>query len=187
MVCYRTHYHVKTLFKGKRSNFCQQVKVMAKFNTPTYLPALFQAQLTDVPFLINIFQKPHQSTLNEVTERSKRDLAMQGHKLDAQSSRPPRRTDGVNFDSPSAVRSTASRSSRTKLPNPPPAVSPSSGPVAHSASSNPRRNPPTVTSETVRSNRGRARPQGISSESRPSNTQASAAPPRKPTTRKKIV
>ena len=100
------------------------------------------------------------------------------HKLEGRSSRPPR-TDSVNSESPSTVRSTAPRSSKTKLPDQytRAAASHPEGPVTHSASSNPQRTLSTVTSEGVRSNRGRARVhQGSSSESQPSSTYRAESP-----------
>ena len=155
--------------------------------------AAFQDLFSDACYA---FQKPQQSSLaSDFTERVKResDVTMPveiHHKLEGRSSRPPR-TDSVNSESPSAVRATVPRSSQTKIPDrlPRAPASRPDGPVTHLASSNPRRTPPTVTSEGVRSNRGnrgRARVhQGSSSESQPSSTHVAA--PTKKTTKKKIV
>lgn len=103
--------------------------------------------------------KPQQSSLKDSSERFKRELpvqkAMEGRKLEARSSKP------------SAVRST----SKPKLPDPPLAINRVTDSASQSISSNPRRNPPTVTSEVGRSNRGRARQQsGSTVESRSTNS-----------------
>lgn len=100
-------------------------------------------------------------------------------------SKPLRSDSGKVAESPSAVQSAVSQSRKAKdiLP----AIKRSGDSAAYSNSSNPHRNPPTVTSETVRSNRGRPQAlQQTSSEFQSRNTQT-AASKRKSSTRKKIV
>ena len=96
-------------------------------------------------------------------------------------SKPLRSDSGKVAESPSAVQSAVSQSRKAKdiLP----AIKRSGHSAAYSNSSN----PPTMTSETVRSNRGRPQAlQQTSSEFQSRNTQT-AASKRKSSTRKKIV
>ena len=151
--------------------------------------AAFRDLFTDACYA---FQKLQQSSVaSDFTGVVKREsdvrMPVEMNKLEGRSSKPPR-TVSVNSESPKAVRSSVPRSSKTKRPDryPRPAASRPDGPITHLASSNPRRNPSTDTSEGVRSNRGRARvQQGSSSESQPSSIHAAA--PTKKTIKKKIV
>lgn len=139
--------------------------------------------------------KPRQPSINDYTERSRRDvehkMTMQNHRSEARASR-PRHTD----TSSSVARVSASHSSRTKATGSLPPVVPVSKPSVSlngssrlSVPSNPRRNPPTahLLEHEVRPNRGKSRPQGHLESVRPTNTQASTPPKKTSSTRKKIV
>lgn len=99
--------------------------------------------------------------MDEATQRSIKDssgkLPSQVNKSGTRSSKPWQ--DGVHIDSAAAVRSNASRSSKTTFQGSPKTVNPSSGSSAH-MSPNPRRNPVEgvniVSAAAVRSNVSRS-------------------------------
>lgn len=126
------------------------------------------------------------------TERNRRyfehKVGIQNHRSEETRSK-PRHTDS----SASLMRVAGSRSSRSKPTGTLPPLDQTSFSVtsssAQSLSSNPRRNPPTpyLPEREIRQNRGKPRSQGHLEPVRPSNPQASAAPRKTSSTRKKIV
>ena len=136
---------------------------------------------------------------DELTERNRRRdtdhkiNTSQSLKSESRASKP--RQAGISSlksDSSSAMRATATHTNRTKVSKPSaPVPKPISvnGSSLHSAHSNPRRNPPTTSSDEqgVRWNRGRPRIQGSVETVRPSNTQPASTTRKTSSTRKKIV
>ena len=135
---------------------------------------------------------------DELTERNRRDSdhkinTSQSLKSEFRASKPRQAgKSGFKSDSSSAMRVTATHTNRTKVTKP---SAPVPKPISVNGSSlrstppNPRRNPPTTSSDEqgVRPNRGRPRLQASMETIRPSNTQPASTTRKTSSTRKKIV